>query len=143
MCPQKWYASASPGLTSDAVACAPASAITPAPTRERNPRREVPVASASTASPARLGTDRPTAPLGRGEYGLELRARVEGPLREHRAVGTDGDRERAAGDVGERPRVGVGDLVEAAQLDHRVARERRDRRLEGLADVTALGREDR
>ena len=41
MCPQKWYASASPGLISEPAVFAPASAITPVPTRERNPRRDV------------------------------------------------------------------------------------------------------
>src|SRR5881396_1867129 len=120
MCPQKWYASASPGFTSALV---PAIAITPAPTRARNPRREVEAASPSTAWPSRSGTERSTAALGGGEHRLELRAGVERPLRQHRPVGPHRDGERAAGHVGQRPGVGVLDLVEAQQLDGGMAAE--------------------
>src|SRR3954466_12208174 len=93
--------------------CAPATAITPAPTRERNPRLDVPAARSSAAWPTRSRIQRSPATLGGREHGLQLRARVERPLGEHGAVGPDGDRERAAGYVGERPRVRVLDLVEA------------------------------
>ena len=40
MCPQKWYASASPGATIPPTVPAPARPITAPDTRDRNPRRE-------------------------------------------------------------------------------------------------------
>src|SRR3954464_14851636 len=101
MCPQKWNASASPGLISEPAVRAPATAITPAPTRERKPRREVAPASCSAARPAivvpsaspasRLRTQRPPTALGGGEHGLELGPSVERPLGQDGAVGADGD----------------------------------------------------
>src|SRR3954451_7324623 len=107
MWPQKWYASASPGLISEPAVRAPATVMRPPATRERKPRRD-------------SGTQRPPAPLGRRQHGLELRARVERPLGEHRPVAAQRDRERAAGDVGQRPGAGVLDLVEAPHGDPRV-----------------------
>src|SRR5919107_2227587 len=99
-------------MTSEPAVLAPATAITPPPTRARNPRRDV---LPATLSLSFSGTDRAPAPLGGGEHALELAAGVEGPLREHDAVGADRDRERAARHVGQRPDVGVLDLVEAPQ----------------------------
>src|SRR4051794_34179566 len=57
MCPQKWYAAASPGATSDPIVFAPATPITAVPTRARKPRRELDAATAS----ARRAPDAPTA----------------------------------------------------------------------------------
>src|SRR5262245_44832405 len=99
MWPQKWYASASPGATRPPTAPAPVTPSTAPDTRERKPRREVPAATRSL----KLGTDHAPALLGGGQHGLELRAGVEGPLGEHRAVGVECDGERAAGHVGDRP----------------------------------------
>src|SRR3712207_6504442 len=111
MCPQKWKASASPGLTSPPTVRAPARANTAPLTRARKPRRE------------ESGTGR-AAPLGGGEDRLELPRGVEGALGQDGAVGVEGDGERAAGGFGQRPRVGVADLVEGAHHDPRVALER-------------------
>src|SRR4051812_1084281 len=141
MCPQKWYASASPGLMRLPAVSAPASAITPTPTRERKPRRDVEPARPSAARPIRSGMRRPAPPLGGREHALELGARVERALGEDGPVGADGARERAAGNVGERPHVGVLDLVEPPQLDERMPPERVDRGRERMADVAAVGRE--
>src|SRR5215218_3217058 len=132
MWPQKWYASASPGLISEPAVRAPATVISPPATRERKPRRELP-----------SGTQRSPPPLGGRQHGLELRARVERPLGEHGPVAAERDRERTAGDVGHRPRAGVLDLVEAPHGDPRVAREGVDDRFEPLADAAPLGGEHR
>ena len=96
MWPQKWYASASPGATSEPAVRAPATPSR-APTRDpraRKPRR------------GRRLDQRAAAPA-RGEHRLELARRVERALGQHRAVGVERDRERAAGHVGGRPGVGV------------------------------------
>src|SRR5918997_1020285 len=132
MCPQKWYASASPGLISEPAVCAPASAITPAPTRERKPRRDV---LAASVSESRSGTERTPPPLRGGQDGLQLRARVERALGQHGAVVADRHRERAARHVGQRPRVGVFLLVEAAQRHPGVALEVGHGGLERAAEV--------
>ena len=70
MCPQKWNASASPGLISEAAVGAPATASTAPPTRARKPRREVFEASRSES---RSATDGLPPALCGGEHGLELR----------------------------------------------------------------------
>src|SRR3954452_16908875 len=110
MCPQKWNASASPGLISEPAVRAPATAITPAPTRERNPRREVAAASCCAARPVALARSstpagwasslsralrkRTPPALGGGEHRLQLRPRVERALGQHGPVAAHGPRER-------------------------------------------------
>src|SRR4051794_18149582 len=115
MCPQKWKASASPGLISEAAVGAPAAPSTAAPTRARKPRRDVPAARRSESRSS--ATDGLPAALGGGEHGLELRRRVEGPLREHGALAVDDDSVWAPGHVRGRPCRGVLLLVERAQED--------------------------
>src|SRR4051812_48612167 len=100
MCPQKWNASASPGLISDAAVGAPAAASTAPPTRARKPRREV---SDASRSESRSATDGLAAALRGGEHGLELRGGVERPLGEHGPLAVDHHGVGAAGDVGGRP----------------------------------------
>src|SRR3954468_18799230 len=107
MCPQKWKASASPGLTSRAAAPAAVAANRASPTRASRPRREV--RAASDSSMDRL--QRPL--LGGADDALELGEPVE------RALGEDDPvarverhgigRSRHGGDG---PGVGVALLVE-------------------------------
>src|SRR5215218_3245862 len=103
MWPQKWYASASPGATSEPTVFAPATPITATPTRARKPRRELASATESAIRPpwltepppecprpaagpaaagvrARSRADRSAPPLRRREHGLELGTGVEGAL---------------------------------------------------------------
>src|SRR6185312_10915951 len=104
MCPQKWNASASPGLISEAAVGAPAAASTAPPTRARKPRREV---SAASRSDSRSATDGLPAALGGREDRLELCGGVERALGEDRPLAVDHDGVGAAGDVGRRPDLGV------------------------------------
>src|SRR3954447_23018724 len=100
MCPQKWNASASPGLISEAAVGAPAAASTAPPTRARKPRREVSDASRSESRSATHGLP---ATLGGSEHGVELGGGVERALGEHRPLAVDHRGVGAAGDVGGRP----------------------------------------
>src|SRR5689334_1071707 len=111
MCPQKWNASASPGLISEAAVGAPAAASTAPPTRARNPRRDV---SDASRSESRSATDRLPAALGGGEHGLELRGGVERALGQHGALPVHDDPVRAARHVRGGPGLGVLLLVERA-----------------------------
>src|SRR5688500_8253527 len=99
MWPQKWYASASPGATTALTTEPPVAPSSAVPTRASRPRRDVPSASSSVAEGrSASGTGRlRDAALGRGEHGLELRDRVERPLREDAPAGVEGERVRAAG----------------------------------------------
>ena len=110
------------------------SAISAPPTRARNPRRELFRASESIARSRGSGTDRqsPQALLrrtlaraepvrspafGGGQNALELGEVVERPLREHHAVGSHGQRERATRDLQASPELGVRDLIEGGDGD--------------------------
>ena len=106
MWPQKWNASASPGATSDGdrrarrrramhgAADAGEEAAARGARRRAGPRAAQP----RTASAAALGG---------GEHGLELGAVLNVPLASTVPSRVERDRERAAGDVGGRPGVGV------------------------------------
>src|SRR4051794_9619145 len=122
MCPQKWYASASPGSMTALIAEPAVTPRSPAPTRASRPRREVERARSSVSF--WLGMRRPVhAPLRRREHRLELRERVERPLREHRAFVVEGQGERGPRDPEARPVTGVADLVEADHAEVGVAGE--------------------
>src|SRR4051812_1188267 len=105
MWPQKWKASASPGLTmSLTAAAAPADSSAP-PTRASSPRREVRAAIASLQPSPMQQLQRvprlPGAALGRGDDRLQLAQPVEGALRQDGPVdGIERDRVRAPGDRG-------------------------------------------
>src|SRR3954452_8993739 len=136
-----WNASASSASNAPAATPAPAVATRACPTRARNPRREVPRASASERwRPS--GTHRPlAAPRGRREHALELTQRVEGALGEHGAVEVERDGERAARDVERPPGALVAVLVEHAQRHQRIVSRELDRGLERVAHGAALGGE--
>src|SRR4051812_6993685 len=107
MWPQKWKASASPGLTSFATVVAAVAASSASPARASSPRRDVRAASCSSMG----GLER--APLGGADDALELAEAVEGALRQHDPVARiQRDRVRRARHVGGRPGVGVAMLVE-------------------------------
>src|SRR5215210_8927895 len=132
MWPQKWKASASPGLTEP-----PAAAATSAPpSRARKPRREVARATAWLSS----GMSLP--PLGCRQNRLQLAEAVERALRADGAVQGECDRVRAPRNGELLPRVAVASLVEDLDGNERVAVERRDCRLERAAQAATLGRED-
>src|SRR3954451_24018004 len=96
MRPQKWKASASPGLVSAPTAPAPAVSASSLETRARKPRRDVEAAS-SSVSDASSGTGVREPPFRRGQDALQLAVGVERALRAHRAAAVERDRERATG----------------------------------------------
>src|SRR4051794_7885277 len=97
MWPQKWNASASPGLISAPTAPAPAVRASSRETRARKPRRDVDAASPSVRD-ASSGTCVRESPLRRRQDALELAVGVERALRAHGSARVEGDRERAPGD---------------------------------------------
>src|SRR3954454_10287742 len=113
MCPQKWYASASPGLIALATMPPAVPATSTRPTRASRPGREVRAARLSAKAPTSGMGRLERAALGRREHALELGQAVERPLGQRMAgqrVPRDGV--GAAGRAGGRPRVGVASLVE-------------------------------
>src|ERR671937_112905 len=114
MWPQKWNASASSGRQAAATAPPAAVASRKPPIRARKPRREARCASASLRLAAASGANGlPRAPLRRRDDALQLRERVERPLREHGPVDAERHGIGAAGDVERAPGVRVALLVEA------------------------------
>src|SRR5919202_281807 len=130
MWPQKWNASAR-SLPSAAPATPPATSSLPR--RARNPRRDV---ASTTASLSRSRTRT-------RDQRVELRERVERPLREHGSARVHHDAERASGNVQRTPHVGVAPLVEDLDGDTRRARDETHRRLERLTQAARRRREDR
>src|SRR3954454_10645964 len=124
MCPQKWKASASPGLVSAPTAPAPAVSASSLETRARNPRREVEAAS-SSVSDASSGMGVREPPFRGGQDALQLAVGVERALRAHGAAGVEGDRERASRNPELPPQLSVAHLIEDLDCDERVALERR------------------
>src|SRR4051812_11244040 len=118
MWPQKWWASASPGLIARPTRPTAEPATIALPTRASRPRRDVRAARSSVSAPSPRrppsATDRLAhPPLGRRQDGFELAEPVERALGEDRPVaGVEGDGVRGAGDVGEAPEMRVADLVE-------------------------------
>src|SRR4051795_9969330 len=107
MWPQKWKASASPGLTTLDTALAAVAANSASPTLASSPRREVRAASSSSMD--RLER----ALLGRADHALELAEPVERALGQDDAVPrVQRDRVGRPGHARGRPRVGVAVLVE-------------------------------
>src|SRR3954451_8314572 len=143
MWPQKWNAAASVGATSAPTVRTPAATISASPARARKPRRELPAARRSTASPVRSGTGARHPALRSGEDRLELATRVERALGQDRPVGAERDGVRATRHVGGAPRAGLARLVERTQDDVRMEREALDRGRERAAHPAALGGEDR
>ena len=144
MWPQKWYASASPGATSEPTRLRArdahhrrADAGQEAAPRAR--RRD------GVGDPRRLRSraHRAAAALGGRQHRLELGAGVERALGEHGAVGVERDRERAAGHVGGGPRVGVARPRRTCAGRRSGARRSAcDRGRERAAQPAALGGED-
>src|SRR5918995_409759 len=143
MWPQKWKASDSPGSIRFPTVRAPVSAISAPPTLARKPRREVSRARPSVIRSRCSGTGRLDPSAGGGEHALELRQVIVGALGEHGAVAVEGEREGAAGDLEAAPEGGLGDLIETGDGDPGVLGDVVDRGRERLADVAALGGEDR
>src|SRR4051812_5273171 len=131
MWPQKWKASASPGLTALATTPPAVPTTSARPTRASRPRRDVRAARPSANAPRSVHPPRLLAPLlarraptsgmrrlqrtalRGGKHALELRQAVERPLGQHDA----GERVerggvRAAGHPRRGPGVGVAMLVE-------------------------------
>src|SRR4051812_6782686 len=107
MWPQKWKASASPGLTTLETALAAVGANSASPTRASSRRREVRAASASSMDRLQRAL------LGRADHALELAEPVERALGQDDAVPrVQGDGVRRSGHARGRPRVGVPVLVE-------------------------------
>src|SRR6476619_6010684 len=133
MWPQKWKASASPGLTSAATAPPPATSASKRDVRARKPRREVDSARLSPTAPASgsLGNNR-----------LELTVGVERPFRPHLSEAIDDHRIGAARDIEAAPDVSVAYLIEDEEFDGRVPSEGSEGRLQRSAQAAALGRED-
>src|SRR5436305_14191198 len=120
MCPQKWYALASCAFNAAATAPPPLVARRSRPARAKKPRREV-------AARIRSGSkDR-----------LELRQRVERPLRADGGVGAEHDGVRAAGNTQCAPDVRIRVLVEPLQLDVGVGGDDMECRFDRAADGTA------
>src|SRR5256885_10274445 len=143
MCPQKWNASASPGLTSAETASAPAASASIRETRARKPRRDVDAAS-SSVSAATSGMDRlDSVALGGREDPLELAVAVERSFRTDMAVAVECDRIGTPGDVEGSPHVRLPNLVDFGDRDERIPAERRDDRLERPTEPTPVRREDR
>src|SRR5947207_11450884 len=141
MCPQKWKASASPGLTRARTAPAPAASASIRDARARSPRRDVDVASPSAGAPP-SGMYVRKLPFSRRDDALQLTVRVESALGTYGAVAVEHHRERAARDVQRAPHVRVLHLVEDLDRDERIAGERRDDRLQALTEPAGVGRED-
>src|SRR5215467_5287269 len=133
MWPQKWNASASPGLTRAATALPPAASASRREVRARKPRRDVVSARLSARPP---GSGR------RGNNRFELAVSVERALRPDLSAFVDDHGIRAAGNVQPTPDVGVADLVEDEKRNRRLLRERGERRLQRPAQPAPLGRED-
>src|SRR3954451_13581085 len=144
VCPQKWKASESPGSISVPTVRAAVSATRAPPTRARKPRREVSRASLSAMLSRCSGIDRLRPATGGGRQdALELCEVVERPLRQDRAALVGGDRERTARYSEIPPERSVGDLVEDAHGDLRILRHVLDCWRQRLAEMAALGAEDR
>src|SRR3954469_3955276 len=128
MWPQKWKASASPGLTTLDTALAAVAANSASPTRASRPRGDVRAARSSSMD--RLER----APLGRADDALELGEPVERPLGQHDPVArVQGDRVRRAGHAGDSPGLRVTVLVEDLDGQPRLAAEQLDARRHGAA----------
>src|SRR4051794_29949973 len=138
MWPQKWKASASPGLTTLDTALAAVAANSASPTLASSPRREVRAASSSSMD--RLQR----AALGRADHALELGEPVERPLGQDDPVAwIEGDRVGGPRDARGGPRVGLALLVEDLDGQPRLGAEQLDRRRDGGAQGAALRGEDR
>src|SRR3954451_9930492 len=141
MWPQKWNASASPGLTRAVTAVPPAASASNRDARARKPRREVDLASPSASGVmSGMGVH---APLRRREDSLELSVAVERPLRPHASARVERNGVRAAGNPELAPHSGIVDLVEFGHVHEGVAAERGDDRLQRAAEAAALRGEDR
>src|SRR5580765_4386950 len=103
MWPQKWNASASPGLTNAATAPPPARSASSRDVRARKPRRDVDSARPSPKAPA-SGS--------RGNNRLELTVGVERPFRPYLSERVDDHRIRATGNIEAAPDVRIAHLVE-------------------------------
>src|SRR5580765_4321562 len=133
MWPQKWNASASPGLTSAATAPPPARRASSREVRARKPRRDVESARLSPMTPA-SGS--------RGNNRLELTVGIERAFRPYLSERVYDHRIRAAGNIEAAPDVGVAHLVEDEERNSRIPSERGERRLQSSAHPAAFGRED-
>src|SRR5215217_8844462 len=140
MWPQKWNASASPGLTSAPTPPAPATNASRRDVRARNPRRDVDDAR-SSAIDATSGI-REGALCG-CEDALELAVAVERPFRADVPVTVERDSVRTAWNTELAPDVGVARFVELGERQERIAAKRREHRLQGLAQTTAVRGEHR
>src|SRR4051812_1573991 len=142
MWPQKWNASAVPGLTSAEIAPPPARTARNREVRARKPRRDVDAARLS--------------PIGRtsGKYGLrdrslrcgddslELAVAVERAFGANLSFAVDRDRVRAPGNTQAPPEIRVANLVENSNAQMRARAEGVDDGHQRLTEPARLRRED-
>src|SRR3954454_24761909 len=139
MWPQKWKASASPGLIALATTPPAAPATIARPTRASRPRRDVRAARPSAHTPTSGMRRLQRAALGRREHALELGQAVEGALGQRDAgQRVERHRVRAAGHAGLGRGGGVALLVEYLDGEPSLAGQQLDRGRDGVAERAAL-----